>query len=262
MKEHGFIFQAWGVRAILDAEKWNTRRVVSPHNSTINGPTCPRDIWAELNLGPVWADHGPSPAGNPGPCLKVPFPKTDGFQGLEKNECVYRVYPRYQVGDNIWVKETWRLIAHGVEMGGKRRSFAVVAYRADDSIHRLYMEGAAKAAMLKMWRKQIQVPSGSTRWRSPMMMPRWAARLVLPINDLAAERVQDITQAGAVAEGMRVDKSGYWLGARHTVKGTPKAMPHPVAAFRDIWEDIHGPGAWERNDLVWVPTWKPMGRAA
>lgn len=72
-------------------------------------------------------------------------------------------------------------------------------------------------------------------------MPRWASRLTLTVTDVRLERLQDISEADAIAEGVgrlttSVPKMGKSISARD--------------AFHDIWNDINGPDAWDANPWV------------
>ncbi len=66
-------------------------------------------------------------------------------------------------------------------------------------------------------------------WKSPIFMPRWASRITLEITAVRVERLQDISEADARAEGVTA-----------------------VCAYRKLWEKIHGPGSWDVNPYVWV----------
>jgi hypothetical protein len=80
-------------------------------------------------------------------------------------------------------------------------------------------------------------------WRPSIHMPRWASRLTLVVTDVRVQRVQDITEADARAEGA-------W-----PVLPGPNEMGLAGDGsyrdgFRDLWNRIHGAGAWDRNDWV------------
>lgn len=76
-----------------------------------------------------------------------------------------------------------------------------------------------------------------TRPKPSIHMPRWASRITLWITDVRVERLNDISQHDAMAEGVSVDSP---------------ATFQAVAAYRDLWESINGPGSWAENPYVWV----------
>jgi hypothetical protein len=100
VKEHGTLFKPEMVRALLRQSdpKSQTRRLFTRHNSRVDGARASPALWADLNFDEAWVDNGPSPAGNPGPYLKVPR-RSD-------SETVHRVYATIEPGDRLWVRET------------------------------------------------------------------------------------------------------------------------------------------------------------
>lgn len=123
--------------------------------------------------------------------------------------------PYGQSGDRLWVRETWR------EVDGH------ICYAATPETNYLGWDG---------W-----------RWRPSIHMPRRYSRLTLEITGVKVERVQDINEENAIAEGIEQDKHhGYWLPGYNTT---------PVFAFRELWDSINAkrPGcAWSDNPWVWV----------
>lgn len=71
MKEHPILFNGEMVRAYQDGRKSQTRRIVTARNSLVDGHVPSGAEWAALDFASAWVDPGPSPAGNPGPYLKV-----------------------------------------------------------------------------------------------------------------------------------------------------------------------------------------------
>ena len=69
-------------------------------------------------------------------------------------------------------------------------------------------------------------------------MPRWACRLVLPLVSVRVERVQDITEEDAKAEGVEPIGGSY------------------REVFRAVWQSIYG--SWDVNPWVWVAEWKEI----
>lgn len=90
--------------------------------------------------------------------------------------------------------------------------------------------------------------------RPAIFMPRKAVRIVLEVVIVRVERLQDITEADAVTEGVQPTGGGrYWLGADGL---TPRGSARD--AYRDLWEHINGAGSWESNPWVWVYEFKEI----
>lgn len=142
---------------------------------------------------------------------------------------------KWRIGDRIWVKEAWRASPDYNAYPPREMSHWPVHYEADGPPPpepELHMNG---------------------RLRASIFMPKWASRLTLTVTNVRVQRVQDITEADARAEGA---KAGDW-------PDRPKcscddedcvACSHYPAlykpAFRHIWNSIHGPDAWDRNDWI------------
>jgi hypothetical protein len=92
----------------------------------------------------------------------------------------------------------------------------------------------------------------AARWHPSIHMPRWACRLVLPLVSVRVERVQDITEEDAKAEGLRRTESG-WTDGANGYDATSARM-----AFRELWESIYGEASWDANPWVWVAEWKDI----
>lgn len=84
-------------------------------------------------------------------------------------------------------------------------------------------------------------------------MPRWASRITLVVTGVRVERLQDISEADALAEGVNVHQDHH---------GRPTTSIYsPVQAYRDLWEQINGPGSWDSNPWVWAVDFKRLGAA-
>ncbi len=84
-------------------------------------------------------------------------------------------------------------------------------------------------------------------WRPSIHMPRWASRITLEITDIRVERLQEISYADAMAEGVPFTE---------LPPGQGRPDPLHRAKFADLWESINGPGSWEANPWVWVIEFK------
>lgn len=211
VKEHGLLFVAPMARAAVAGIKTQTRRLPTASNSLVDGVGISAKRWAAMRFD--WSraviDAGPSPAGNAGPYIKVPS---------GNGETWHRIYPRYEVGDRIWGRET-----HCAFEVGR------VHYRADYSEHS------------KLDREHGVI------WTPSIHMPRWAARIVRDITAVRVERLQDISEADARAEGAPPSHPSIDAVSREFgYKDFPRSW------YAQLWDSINGSGSWDANPPVIV----------
>lgn len=209
MKDHPILFSGTMVRAQLEERKSQTRR--------------------QFKL-PKWAVSGTLEIDDDGP-----------YACVEATGCLAKVPLKISVGDRLWVKETWRAHAWHAD----QVQIAYAAQRASvgwTEQHECipYPNGDRNAF-------KFYAPKGPDFWRPSIFMPRWASRITLCVTDVRVERLQDISEADAIAEGI-IKAPGpldFW---QHEVDGVCSASP--VSAFRELWTSINGPEAWEENPWV------------
>jgi hypothetical protein len=215
-KEHGLLFKGAMIRALLDGRKTVTRRVPTRHNSTVDGRRWPEKWWAELD----WTRAVPDNVldGVPRPCFKVPEKHPAPEQ--QSNREWHRVRPVWQPGDLVWARETWQCGEPALPSGlglvlGPPASSTKVVFRAD-------------------WTGDDQPP-----WRSPLHLPRRFARILRTLGAVRGERLQEITEEDAKAEG---------------VKPLQMDMGSYLPSFEGLWDSINAPRGygWEKNPPVWV----------
>jgi hypothetical protein len=143
-------------------------------------------------------------------------------------------------GDRLWVRETWCPVADA-----QHGEADWVDYRASP---RYAAPGVSHPAG---W-EQCPGDPQALRWRSPIHMPRWASRLTLHVEAVRVERLWNMTEADAIAEGV--------TPSAQNLSGHP-LTPH-VAAFSDLWLKLHGPAAWASNPEVVVLTFRPLPSAS
>ena len=97
---------------------------------------------------------------------------------------------------------------------------------------------------------------GGLLWRPSIHMPRWASRITLEITSVRVERLQDISEADAVAEGCKPIRPELVQDGLIVRPGRSA-----VEEFRLVWEQIHGGGSWEKNPFVWVVTFRRIDHA-
>jgi len=146
----------------------------------------------------------------------------------------------FHVGLNLWVREMW----------GYSDTSGCVDWKEDGSAD--VSEWIREAG--NEWREPaywawLKRPARSLRagWRPSIHMPRWACRIVLEVTGVRIERVQDITEADAVAEGV----------ACYIAAGGKQAPEMSMRAqFGALWNGINaGRGyGWNANPWVWALT--------
>jgi hypothetical protein len=224
MKERPIIFNGPMVRAILSGTKTQTRRVVKLQ------PTGEWKIDTPPVLGRITSKHH----------LKERF---GVFVRLDIETCFPLASlipcPYGHPGDRLWVRETWAA-PHAYDHLPPR------LIPQDARIH--YAASEERGGLL---------------WSSSIYMPRWASRITLEVIDVRVERLQDISEADAMAEGVRgypfrPDEgwpicTGYMVGDDD---GKTTLHPKPQDPYRLLWESINGPGSWDTDPWVWVIQFK------
>lgn len=170
------------------------------------------------------------------------------FVYVEAADGRYQVGPiriRIEVGDRLWVREAYR-VWDGLN-ATPPRDFAldtIVVYEAGGS-----SEASEGYRRFSVWPGvELEWPKGLGKLRPGIHMPRWASRLTLTVTDVRVERLQDISAADAIAEGVTPLSSGrYHCG--HDDEGQVTAKS-PVTAYAWLWDSINGEGAWQANPWV------------
>lgn len=219
IKERPILMNAEMVRAVLEDRKTNTRRIVKPQ---------PPSYIDEL--------HGYELR------KRAPYTLEDfetgcvvGYGFEDDNDVLYKL-PYGRVGDRLWVRETF------CEMVERHRPPQFV-YRADTS---------ADGEECRLDFVRCGYPY---QWKPSIHMPREASRVTLEIVKARVERLQDISEEDAIAEGC----PGFYSPAR--VAGGEIVGPDgqdPIEQFRELWERINGAGSWARNDWVWAISFKRL----
>lgn len=219
MSEKPIIFFAPMVRALLDGRKTMTRRIIKADKRfTPSGSYAGDRWWMRPHSGGGWI------ATNGGPDAFMETQST-GFK------CPYG-----QPGDTLWVLECWRPWSD---------DYPSVEYKAD--AHRTTVHCPTAWSLYLERSLKHHAPS---EWRPSIHMPRWASRITLQVESVRVERVQEITESDAKAEGVPPCE---FIPDGLSEAGTPLGY---VTEFACLWDDIHGPGAWDRNEWVWCISFK------
>ena len=150
--------------------------------------------------------------------------------------------PMGQAGDRLWVRETFR-VDHNLSRDGHPQ---VVYLAGGFSVARTAPAGTRG------------YPDPQDKWTPSIHMPRWACRLVLPLVSVRVERVQDITEEDAKAEGVEpvlmrgIGSYPEWM------RPTMREVGGHQKAFELLWKQIYGDALWDANPWVWVAEWKEI----
>jgi len=220
MKEHPIIFSGPMVRAILDGRKTQTRWVVREATDDADGPAASMH---PTGTGIDWVAWWPNPVSAEETARL--YPKGGGFR------CPYGI-----PGDRRWVRETFRL---WLPDGGPDWS---CRYRSDSVVrHRLatWEEGDQYESP-----EDVGLHVEPSRWQPSIHMPRWASRITLEVTGVQVQRLREISDQDAKAEGCPGE---FWKDGTMTLS--------PIAQFLRLWDSLNGkkPGHdWASNPWVWV----------
>lgn len=222
------------VRAILEGRKTQTRRIVKPNTW---------DPSSDLYSGEMKLYDAPYPIG-----LKAYFRSVDTgvWHGFK---CPYG-----RPGDQLWVREKFKTVCDD--------ECNCIEYADGTIIHPQVPDHNTG------FRFSWDCDNDNVRWRPSIHMPRWASRINLQITGIRVERVQYITEEDAIAEGIsRTTKDGilfkYGIPDTDGLPGNDnfgwpwqKWNTSPIGAYKKLWEQINGPGSWDKNPWVWVIEFK------
>lgn len=227
MKERPMHMSAPMVRALLAGTKTQTRRVIKPQPQMVTDRTIKTwDGDADALLGLLTTTGKSCPYGQP--------------------------------GDRLWVRETWQY-ADWTQDGEPW-----IRYRADGA-QRLCEHVPEEWAdrLTNTWAGlstgiAIGEPAADRKWRPAIRMPRWASRILLEITAVRVERLRDISEADAQAEGCAVEcmtPTGDDSGSAIHGPGGYRALWDTINAAGS-WDTINGAGSWDANPWVWVVEFK------
>ena len=140
--------------------------------------------------------------------------------------------PYGSVGDTLWVRETWDFRPMKGALAKNR--IAIVGYKADDATKSVYVP-------------QDCNPKIHKKWCSPIRMPKQFARIFLDITGIRVERVRDISEEDAKAEGVRP-----------SIVGTTLDYLKYRASYQTLWNSLNAKRGygWESNPRVWIIEFK------
>lgn len=236
MTDRPIIFSGPMVRALMDGRKTQTRRIISRVRTfalpdlgavTLHGEDLARAMQNAAEFrhldGDSWSWQADAFA------HQAPATRT-----------TWMAHIGYAPGDRLWVREAWAPIS---------------ACTHDDP-------GAAALAAGGFYRADDGTTDGEiARWRPSIHMPRSASRITLVVADVRIQRLQDISEDDAKAEG-----PGF-VG-KHSGQVCESVAAHRLGRgprwrnardwYADLWDTLHGRDAWAANPWVVALTFRPI----
>ena len=249
MREHPILMQGPLVRATLEGRKTQTRRPVKPWlgrnpplwSRLLNQDGKPDFDWGELLY-----------YGQDEDSLRHGFGFDDSGHGDTENDA-WLASPMGQAGDRLWVRETFAIVhpCRDCEAG----------YVDDIKQPSVIPKDNAGGYWVPWYRSDWKGDDDTERgfqWTPSIHMPRWASRIVLPLMSIRVERVQDITEEDAKAEGVEpvvmrgIGSYPEWM------RPTMREVGGHQKAFELLWKQIYGEASWDANPWVWVAEWEDI----
>ena len=133
-----------------------------------------------------------------------------------------RPFPYGKPGDRLWVRETFCY----------HDDLAMYLYKADDVT--------------------------CCKWKPSIHMPRIASRILLEVVNVRVERLNDISEEDAIAEGINLPSPYVGIGMDGEVIESETISWMPSDYYKELWESINVPGSWDLNPWVWVVEFKVL----
>lgn len=202
MKERPILFKGEMVREILANRKTQTRRIAK-FSILSKSDGHKRRVYTEKDIDEM-----------------------NKYLSERQRDPMKVICPHGQIGDRLWVRETWT--------GTWYESYpntVHISYAADGSER--FVENVPQGYVLP---KAAAKVGG---WVTPLFMPRWASRITLEITDVRVQRIQEISGQDVGAEGIEM-------------------IGNYRARFRSLWERINAKRgySWESNPYVFALSFK------
>lgn len=207
------LFRGEMVRAILDGRKTQTRRVVKPGpGQKWLTPETISEVRRFANNDGAWWTMA---VGEPRRIVHCGQDMDGGHIGSVR--CPYGT-----AGDRLWVKETW----------AADPCFDHLPPRKIPEGRPIYFGAGTEKPLVR----------GYHRVRPSIFMRQWMSGITLDVLSVRVERLHEITEKDAKAEGAAPDLDS-------------SSMPY-VSGFSALWHSIHGAESWDANPWLWVISFK------
>jgi len=224
MRERKIDLRPNEVRGIIDGLQSQIRRVIKPQPTHFVGGTSMSRAECDKHLL-RWTKGLPYKTTLKNPTKNGHIWEEDNGERFEPIK-----FPYGKPDDRLWVRETWKQKGHNFPIGHQ------FEYRATAI--------------------QDLTPTDGP-WKPSIFMPRAASRITLEITDIRCERLNEISEADAIAEGIEpiIGPEGQTYYGNYGKEDIGHLLP-PVESYRSLWQSINGPESWEANPFFWVISFK------
>lgn len=221
------LFSTEMVKAILEGRKTQTRRILKPQPDF-------NKAWENLGFSEnkfgIKTDLEIPDIDVTGNFLGVSSPiEIDGFKAT--GMCIPNIPIKIHKGDILWVRETWQ-----TTWNENKKSWDTI-YKADGGY----------------WIDD----DGIMKWKPSIYMPKKRARIFLEVTNVRVERLQDITEEDAIAEGIERVSIAPFVHRFKNYLCNNKFIG-PKESFKTLWMKINGIDSWKSNPWVWVYEFKQV----
>ena len=240
MKARPILMSAPMVQAILAERKTQTRRILKPQPLLI----------VETY---TWPEDG----------LKS---KASWWAKINPRNSMERFCPYGAAGDLLWLRESYYQHGHWQPVPGVRTKTGLQKWKFVPMVDLIVFNPIPE---YRKGRHHQDPYTPAWHKRLGRFMPRSASRITLEITGIRVERLQEISEEDAIAEGVTaITKDGklfkYGIPDLDGLPGNDNYGWHwnewcadPRDAYRKLWESINGAGSWQANPWVWVIESKP-----
>lgn len=220
MTDRPILFSAPMVRALIAGTQTQTRRILNPQPYPLEG-----------RLG-FWNASG-----------------AVGGRICISDRALLDLHRKAKPGDRLYVREAWRVSQKWDETPPRDLPPRTMT---------IFCEAGGSIANQKSgkWEPDNDYPPSRPDWvgkfRQAMHMPRWASRITLIVESVKVERLQDISKADALAEG--IEQHGRFYGVADAE--WDEAELSAIMAYRRLWNRINGVDAWGANPWVVAYTFR------
>ena len=219
------LFSTEMVQAILEGRKTQTRRIIKPQPDF-------NKAWKNLGFSEnkfgIKTELEIPDVDVTGNFLGVSSPiEIDGFKAT--GMCIPNIPIKIHKGDILWVRETWQTAWNFYKKSCETIYKADGGYWIDDDV--------------------------IMKWKPSIYMPKEAARIFLEVTNVRVERLRDISEDDAIAEGIERVSIAPFVHRFKNYLCNNKFIG-PKESFKTLWMKINGIDSWKANPWVWVYEFK------